>query len=83
MKKADCNCLKESRERFNKHLIETNAGYEPGSATYVNVPVLMFDGSDCLPYMTLEYKLKNVKKPREAKVFFEYCPFCGKKYKTI
>lgn len=83
MKKADCNCLKESQERFDKHLTERNAGYVPGSAHFVNVPMLMFDGSDCLPFMTIEYQLENIKKKREAKVFFEHCPFCGKKFKNI
>lgn len=83
MKKADCNCLEKLIEKLEDHLQKTKKDYEPGTARFINVPALMFDGSDCLPFMTLEYSLVGVKKKYEANVMFSFCPFCGEKYKTV
>lgn len=83
MKKAACNCLEKSIQNLDEHLSKSKKGYEKGSVRFINVPALMFDGSDNLPYMIIEYSLTDVKKKYDANVMFSHCPFCGKKYKTV
>jgi len=83
MRKANCDCLKTVKEKLESKMVESEPKYEKGSSRWGNTPALMFDGSDNLPYMTLQYKKTGMKKDFEQSVFFSFCPFCGKEYKTV
>ncbi len=83
----DCNCLDKTKEKIVEHIVNDtsnqkdfillesnweNSIFYPVSMLYVNFvwkyKFTKKDGSDSKP------------KNGHTKIFFSYCPFCGKEY---
>lgn len=87
-----CNCIDETELRLIKHITEQSSDkkdFKLVEGNFTNVPALMFGGEiQMFAYFKYSYTFTRTNgetskpKTENRKVFFTYCPFCGKQYNT-